>query len=640
MKKILSVTLMLGILYSSIAFVSSSAFAAIEYNVNAAVEYAAKHVNDNDGSQCAEFVSKCVQAGGLNVPINTGTYSCWDAILNISGLSGINLSLNDKGYAIESDNINILARGDIVVQWCYTCNLRPHILICGGYDSEGYATFYAHNSALNNKRYKFSTNSQHKSSCNIGAKAVQLSKLNSTESLANSSAITANTTSALDKSTSLKQKCGDNAYWQLDNGVLTISGTGEMYNQKNNIIFSAFPDDNSINISQSIQTIIIENGITKIGEYAFVGMKNVKTISIPKTVSTIETGSFFYVTPDNVEYDGSKEDWDKITINGQTTASQLTSTFFDALTFKYISSDDSIHSPEKEIKILINNKFLQCDQPPVIVNNRTLVPMRAIFEALGVEVQWKDETQTAIGIKNNKVVSFTIGNKLININGAEKDIDVPAQIINSRTMIPARAVAEAFDCDVEWNGQKKYVIINPINQTPYKVEVLNGENEIVSVANFDNKGRIISAQGKLFYLEPFYLNLYGDCFVHELNSNQRHKKTIQFAYDDTLNAPEDDNIYVQRVLLNRDFSKYTYEINSHGDVSSYYTFDTQGLVTKYSYPITGLRYGYTYDDLGNLTKQGANGQAVINYEYDENKNLISAKLNESEAVTYRYIKQE
>lgn len=114
---------------------------------------------------------------------------------------------------------------------------------------------------------------------------------------------------------------------------------------------------------------------------------------------------------------------------------------------------------EEGIKILIDGEKLVCDQPPVIVSGRTLVPMRAIFEKLGAIVSWDGETQTAAGDKDGKIVSFVIGESFIGISGEKKALDVPAQILSGRTMIPARAVAEAFGCSVDWDGETQTVII-------------------------------------------------------------------------------------------------------------------------------------------------------------------------------------
>ena len=120
---------------------------------------------------------------------------------------------------------------------------------------------------------------------------------------------------------------------------------------------------------------------------------------------------------------------------------------------------EETETTEDGIKILVNGEKLICDQPPVIIDGRTLVPMRAIFEKLGATVSWDAETSTASGEKDGKTVSFVIGESFIGINAEKTAIDVPAQIINSRTMIPARAVAEAFGCKVDWDGNTQTVTI-------------------------------------------------------------------------------------------------------------------------------------------------------------------------------------
>ncbi len=106
-----------------------------------------------------------------------------------------------------------------------------------------------------------------------------------------------------------------------------------------------------------------------------------------------------------------------------------------------------------------NIDFTPYGQEPVIVNDRTLVPLRAIFEAMGAEVDWNDETKTVIATREDTTISLTIGSDQLIVNGEAVTIDVPAQIINDRTMIPVRAIAESFGCNVNWNQKAKRVAI-------------------------------------------------------------------------------------------------------------------------------------------------------------------------------------
>ncbi len=114
---------------------------------------------------------------------------------------------------------------------------------------------------------------------------------------------------------------------------------------------------------------------------------------------------------------------------------------------------------EDGIEITINGAAQVFDQMPVMVNDRVLVPMRGIFEALGAEVSWDDATQTATGTKDGKVVSLSIGNTQASIDGTAVTLDVPAQLISDRTMVPVRFISEALGAQVSWDDAANTVII-------------------------------------------------------------------------------------------------------------------------------------------------------------------------------------
>ena len=113
-----------------------------------------------------------------------------------------------------------------------------------------------------------------------------------------------------------------------------------------------------------------------------------------------------------------------------------------------------------DITVTLNGEAIDfADQAPEIVEGRTLVPLRAIFEALGASVEWDDATKTVTSTKDNTTVKLTIGTPAINVNGEDKALDVAAQIVESRTLVPARAVAEAYGCAVAWDDATKTVTI-------------------------------------------------------------------------------------------------------------------------------------------------------------------------------------
>ena len=114
---------------------------------------------------------------------------------------------------------------------------------------------------------------------------------------------------------------------------------------------------------------------------------------------------------------------------------------------------------DKAIKVFIDGTQLSFDVNPTIENDRTLVPMRAIFEALGATVTWDGKTQTAYAVKGNDVISITIDNYTLTKNDVPVELDVPARIIGDRTLVPVRAVSESFDAEVVWDGENSVVNI-------------------------------------------------------------------------------------------------------------------------------------------------------------------------------------
>jgi hypothetical protein len=115
---------------------------------------------------------------------------------------------------------------------------------------------------------------------------------------------------------------------------------------------------------------------------------------------------------------------------------------------------------QQEISVKLNDAKIDfADVKPQIISGRTMVPLRAIFEALGASVEWDDATKTVKSTKGDISISLTIGANELKKNGESKALDVPAQIIDSRTMVPVRAISEAYECEVNWDDATKTVLI-------------------------------------------------------------------------------------------------------------------------------------------------------------------------------------
>lgn len=123
-----------------------------------------------------------------------------------------------------------------------------------------------------------------------------------------------------------------------------------------------------------------------------------------------------------------------------------------------------------DITVKLDGETLNFDVQPQLIDGRTMVPLRVIFESLGAVVEWDSDTSTVTAYNELYIVKATIGNNTMLVNGQEKQIDVPPMIVNSRTLVPVRFVAEAFNCDVQWDGNTKTVYITSENNDYSQVE--------------------------------------------------------------------------------------------------------------------------------------------------------------------------
>ena len=137
-----------------------------------------------------------------------------------------------------------------------------------------------------------------------------------------------------------------------------------------------------------------------------------------------------------------------------------------------------VPATSEQVEVLLNDEYIQFDQSPVIINGRTLVPIRAVCEALGADVYWHDVGKGIIIVKNEIKLFLTIGENSLQkmtvtdfsellecIENADDNfiddikLDVSPQIINNRTVLPIRAVCEALGAEIDWDEKNNTVVI-------------------------------------------------------------------------------------------------------------------------------------------------------------------------------------
>ncbi len=218
---------------------------------------------------------------------------------------------------------------------------------------------------------------------------------------------------------------------------------------------------------------------------------------------------------------------------------------------------DSISTEENLISIILDGKKLKFDQPPVMRNDRVLVPVRAVFEALGATVEWDENTQTVTSTKGSTTITMRIGEYSLNKNGVEIGFDVPSQIINERTLVPVRAVAEAMGTEVTWDDESQTVYID---SSP-KVNAI--------IINADKKQ---TANDAAFFRQVLLKNKLGK--IKEDN--------LQGRYEPTQKELEMVVNYIVRQAGEDDITYFFYSGHGSDDGSIYPTYSKKNMEGSYA----------------------------------------------------------
>lgn len=120
----------------------------------------------------------------------------------------------------------------------------------------------------------------------------------------------------------------------------------------------------------------------------------------------------------------------------------------------------SAYASENDIVLVVNEKNVVCEQPPVIVNDSTLVPVRAVSENLDCSVEWNGEERSVAVSKNGTSFKLYIDRNYIETMSGNMEIEAAPQIINDTTMVPVRIISELLGCNVDWDGKARAVLVN------------------------------------------------------------------------------------------------------------------------------------------------------------------------------------
>lgn len=158
----------------------------------------------------------------------------------------------------------------------------------------------------------------------------------------------------------------------------------------------------------------------------------------------------------------------------------------------------SVNAENEPICVELDGNKLEFDVNPEIIDGRTMVPLRKIFEEIGAFVKWDNDTRTVYARKNSKTITLAIDSAELKIDKGDIDsdgnpvyetvtLDVPAKIVSQRTLVPARAISESFGLNVDWDEEKQKVTITSDEDDDESWKENTGTINLTDLT-FDGKG--------------------------------------------------------------------------------------------------------------------------------------------------------
>jgi peptidoglycan/xylan/chitin deacetylase (PgdA/CDA1 family) len=131
-----------------------------------------------------------------------------------------------------------------------------------------------------------------------------------------------------------------------------------------------------------------------------------------------------------------------------------------------------------ETMVFVDGQRLAVDVAPTIIRGRTVVPLRAIFEALGAEVKWDAGTSRVTAIKDGRTVILTVGSLRAQVDDKHYLLDAAPIISNGRVLVPLRFSGEAFGAEVAWEAETLKILLTSGMGTPVSFPEFTGYSPV------------------------------------------------------------------------------------------------------------------------------------------------------------------
>lgn len=177
------------------------------------------------------------------------------------------------------------------------------------------------------------------------------------------------------------------------------------------------------------------------------------------------------------------------------------------------------------IRVLLNGRPLAFDVPPVLEQGRTLVPFRAIGEALGVTVSWDNARRAVSAVRGSLVVELVVGSRTATVGAQTVTLDVPAVIRQGRTLVPLRFFSQAFGAQVGWNEATRTVTITTGPTQAYILGYYFSNSYPDFMANYQN----LSGMAAKWYTLDTSGRLTGQAAARGISVPEGHEEPLAVA---------------------------------------------------------------------------------------------------------------
>lgn len=200
--------------------------------------------------------------------------------------------------------------------------------------------------------------------------------------------------------------------------------------------------------ASGVEEVIISSDVTNLEYGVFLNCRNLRTVIFKNQNTEFEEKHGEMPNPHEGERNPTFEGCESLTDIYAFTGTQ-------AQTFAINNGINFIQIARVEV----NGEEVKTDVPPIVRNNRVLMPMRAIFESLGATVEWNGETQTITAKTDAKNIVLPLNSNTMTVNNEVKTLDVGTEVIMERTLVPVRAISESIGADVKWDAERQTVVV-------------------------------------------------------------------------------------------------------------------------------------------------------------------------------------